>query len=124
MIEIIKDMPVHVAAFRASGKVTKQDYENILMPAVDNLAKAHKKINFLLLLETDVGNYSLGAWVDDVLVGLKHFTKWNRIAIVSHQDAIKKITDIFGHLVPGEYKGFKTGDIASAKNWVSESINK
>ena len=120
MIEIINDLPPHVIGFRATEKVTKEDYENILMPAVDKQSKLFKKINFLLQIETDISNYTFGAWVDDALVGLKHLTHWHKVAIVSHYDSIKKITDIFGHLVPGEYKGFKTEELEDAKKWVAE----
>ncbi len=39
--------------------------------------------------------------------------------MVSNYYVIKKITDIFGKLVPGEYKGFKTEELEEAKNWVA-----
>lgn len=120
MIDILTDLPPHVIGFRATGKVSKQDYEEVLMPAVDNQAKLFKKINFLLLIDTDISNYTLGAWMDDALIGLKHFSHWHKVAIVSHYDSIKKITDIFGHLVPGIYKGFRISELEEAKKWVGE----
>lgn len=119
MIELIKDLPTHVVGFRASGKVNKSDYENVLIPAVDHLAKTFGKINFLLLLDTDVSNFTFGAWVDDALIGVKYFTKWHKIAIISDKDAIKKFTDIFGHLIPGESRGFKITDLDEAITWVA-----
>ena len=120
MIEIMNDLPTNVIGFRSIGKVTKEDYEKILMPAVDAHSKKFNKINYLLLLDTDVSNYTFGAWVDDALVGLKHFTHWHKVAIVSHSDTIKKFTNIFGHLVPGIYKGFQTSELEEAKKWVAE----
>ena len=120
MIEIMNDVPPHVVGFRATGKVTREDYEKIVMPAVENQAKTFNKINFILWLDTDVSNYTFGAWVDDALVGLKHLTHWHKVAIVSHSNAVKKITDIFGHLVPGTYKGFRTSELETAKTWVAE----
>ena len=120
MVQILNDLPPHVIGFRATGKVTKDDYENILMPAVDAHSKKFDKINFLLWVDTDVSNYTFGAWVDDALVGLKHFTHWHKVAIISHYDIIKKITNIFGHLVPGIYKGFQVTELEAAKKWVAE----
>ncbi len=122
MIEIITSLPEHVAAFRATGRVTKDDYRKILMPEVDQIAKKFRKLSFLLLLETDVSNFTIGAWIHDALVGLKHITQWQKIAIISNQSAVKMITDVFGHLVPGEYKGFKIAEFESAKKWVSDNI--
>ena len=120
MIEIIHDLPEKVIGFRATGKVTRDDYEKILMPAVDVQEKKFNKINFLLWVDTDLSNYTFGAWVDDALVGLKHLTHWHKVAIVSHSGTVKKFTDIFGHLVPGIYKGFQTSELEAAKQWVAE----
>ena len=50
MIDILNDLPQHVVGFRATGKVTREDYEKILMPAVDEQSKKFNKINFLLWL--------------------------------------------------------------------------
>jgi len=94
MIEIIQDLPENVIGFHATGKVNKEDYEKILIPAVDTQAKKFNKINFLLWVDTDVSNYTFGAWVDDALVGLKHLTHWHKVAIVSSSDTIKKIINI------------------------------
>ena len=120
MIEIMTDLPGNVIGFRATGKVTKTDYETVLMPAVASHSKKFNKINFLLWVDTDLSNYTFGAWVDDALVGLKHFTHWHKVAIVSHSDTAKKITNIFGHLVPGIYKGFQTSELDTAKTRVAE----
>jgi hypothetical protein len=120
MIELIENMPDHVAAFRASGKVDKQDYEKIVFPVVDDKAKRFGKLNFLLELETPVANYTIGAWIDDALVGLKHFTQWHKIAIISDQKMVAKITDILGHFIPGKAKGFLISELAEAKKWVTE----
>jgi hypothetical protein len=120
MIENLPGFPPNVAAFKATGKISMKDYEDVLVPEVDRVAKAYGKINFLLEIDTDVSNYSMGAWIDDALVGIKHITQWKKVAIISRQDAIKKITDIFGHLVPGEYKGFQMEELEQAKKWVSD----
>ena len=123
MIEIIKGLSPGTAGFRAIEKVTKEDYEGVLMPEVNRISKAFPKINFLLILGTNVGNYSIGSWIDDALVGLKHLFKWHRVAIVSEQKMVKKITDIFGHLVPGEYKGFLKKMLKWPKNGCQNKAN-
>jgi hypothetical protein len=120
MIEVLDGFPPNVAAFKASGQVTKQDYDTVVMPKVDAMVKKHHKINFLLDLETDVGNFTMGAWVNDALVGLKHLTDFKKVAIISHQENVKKVTNIMGHFVPGTYKGFTAEELEEAKKWVSE----
>jgi hypothetical protein len=119
MIELLTGFPPHVAAFKATGKITMKDYDDLIMPEVDRIAKALGKVSFMLVLDTDVSNYSLGAWVEDAMLGIKHISHWKKVAIVSQQEAIKKITDLFGHVLPGEYKGFKMEDLEQAKTWIA-----
>jgi SpoIIAA-like len=119
MIQRITDVPSYVAGFEASGEVTKADYETIVMPAVKDVVTTHGHIHFLLVLKTDVGNYTIGAWWEDVLLGLKNITSWKKMAIVSDQEGVKKFTDVFSVLVPGESKGFGLNQVEEAKVWVS-----
>jgi hypothetical protein len=119
MIQLIENVPANVAAFRASGQVTKEDYENVVVPEVDRHVQQDHELNFLLQLDTDVENFTMGAWMQDALLGLKNITKWRRAAIVTDSDKIIKVTDGFSFLVPGEFKGFKKEDFGAAVNWVS-----
>lgn len=121
MIEVINGLPAYVAGFRAIGKVTREDYQKIIYPLVGSIAKAFGKINYLLVIETSLSNYSAGAWIDDAVLGITYFNKWNKLAIVSHSDGIKKFTDVFGKLIPGETKGFKMQDLPFAKEWISKN---
>src|SRR5947209_8699561 len=119
MIEKITDIPDYVAGFIASGEVTRQDYENLVVPEIDRLVDKHGHIHFLLVLNTDVGNYTAGAWVKDALVGLKHATKWKKMAIVSDQKGVQKVTDAISPIIPGVSKGFSFDELNVAKSWVS-----
>jgi hypothetical protein len=119
MIQIIKEVPGNVAAFRAIGEVTKEDYENTVVPEVDRLVKATGELNFLLQLDTDIENFTAGAWMQDAWVGLKNIAKWHRAAIVTESDKIIAMTNGFSYLVPGEFKGFKKESLEEAVKWVS-----
>ena len=119
MIELLNDVASNVAGFRAKGKVTKEDYEHVVVPEVEKKLASAGKIHFLLYLDTDVGNYTAGAWLEDGLIGLKHFTKWHKMAIVSDQESVRKFTDIFSFISPGEAKGFTKDEYQEAKTWVA-----
>ena len=61
----------------------------------------------LLVLDTDIKNFTAGAWLQDALLGLKHLGKWNRAAIVTDSEDIISFTNGFSYVVPGEFHGFK-----------------
>lgn len=118
MIQIINS-PDNVAAFRAVGEVTKEDYETVVVPAIEALVSKTDKLNFLLELDTDLANFTAGAWWEDLMIGIKNFGKWNRSAIVTNSDNIITFTNGFSFIAPGEYKGFKKHEIGIALLWVS-----
>ena len=119
MINIITDAPANVAAFKATGEVEKEDYDKIVIPAIDALVKQQDTINFLLVLDTSITEFSAGALLKDIGVGLKHFTKWHKMAIVSESTGINTFTDFFSYIAPGQAKGFTHAQLEEATEWVS-----
>ncbi|MBC7915580.1 MAG: STAS/SEC14 domain-containing protein [Pyrinomonadaceae bacterium] len=121
MLEIINDLPAHVLGVKATGEVDAADLKTILLPALEQQAESFDSINYLLVLDTSVKNFSAGAWFQDMMAGLKNFSKWNKIAVVTDETAVEKFTDLFSIAVPGKSKGFKHTELEEAKNWVASS---
>ncbi|MCW3112006.1 MAG: hypothetical protein JWR18_402 [Segetibacter sp.] len=122
MVELLNGFPPHVAAYRATGKVNKDEYEQVVMARVDEVAATYGKINFLVLLETDFENYSGAAFLDYLKVSFEHFTKWNRMAIVTDERWVRKAYDMLSPLVHGVINGFELKQFEDAKEWVSEPL--
>ena len=119
MITVINTAPANTAAFRATDHVGKADYDNIVIPVIDALVKKQGHINFMLVLDTSISHFSIGALMKDLGVGLKHFTKWHKMAIISESGAINTFTDLFSYIAPGEAKGFTHAQLKEAEKWVS-----
>lgn len=117
MITIINDAPENVAAFNASGEVTKEDFENLVIPYVKNKVEKFDELNYLLYLDTDLSNFTMGAWLQDALLGIKNLSKWNRAAIVTDKEGVQNFTDIFSVLMPGEFKSFPKENLYNALYW-------
>ena len=123
MVELLHDFPAHVAAYRASGAISKEEYEELVVSRVNEVALSFNKINFLVLLETDIDNYSIGSFFDYLKVSFEHFFKWNRMAIVSDQKSVRTFYDTLSPLVHGEVRGYTHHDYHEAKKWVSAPID-
>ncbi|WP_292010694.1 STAS/SEC14 domain-containing protein [Chryseobacterium sp.] len=117
MITIIPEAPQNVAAFNATGEVTKEDFENLVFPRVKEKVDQFDELNYLLYLDTDLHNFTSGAWWQDALLGLKNLTKWNRTAIVTDKEGVQNFTDIFSVLMPGEFKSFPKENLYNALYW-------
>ena len=123
MIQQITDLPENMVGFRASGEVTKDDFD-IVLQKVEEIVEKTGKLNYLLYLETSPANFTIGAWVKDGLLGVQNLTKWNRAAIVSDSEMVKKFTDVFSDIMPGEFRGFEMDNLQHAIDWTSEKIDK
>jgi len=119
MITEIREVPTNMVAFRATGEVTKEDFEKVVFPAVEKVVERTGELNYLLLLQTDAKNFTLGAWWKDMVLGLKELFKWRRAAIVTDSETIIHFTHIFSIFAPGIYKGFLPDEFDQAVTWVS-----
>ena len=124
MITVLPNEPANVAAFKASGKISKKDFQNLVIPHVEAKVNTFEELNYLLYLDTDLDQFSAGAWLQDVFLGLKNITKWNRAAIVTDKEGIQQFTDIFSVIMPGEFKGFDKDELGLALQWCATGEEK
>lgn len=120
MLEQIKNLPSTVVGFTAKGQVTKEDYDQVFIPAVEELIQRTQEIRFLLVLETDLKNFTFSAWMNDAWMGIKHYTQWKKIAVVNDQGAVNKLYTMASSLVPGEVRSFAATELDQAKAWLAE----
>lgn len=120
MICLVDNLPANMVGFKASGEVTEVDFTNTVMPNVKALIDKTDRLNYMLVLDTSIKNFTAGAWFKDAIMGIRHLLKWNRAAIVTDVEGIRIFTDIFSIIMPGEFKGFEHQDMQAAIDWVSE----
>ena len=118
MLKLIDGLPVNVLGVTAEGEITGEDYENVLIPAIEEKLKANKKIRMLYHLGNKFDGFSLGAMLDDTKIGIKHLTVWDKIAMVSDHEMMNAMVRFFGHLIPCDVRIFKNAEIEEAKKWI------
>jgi hypothetical protein len=118
MIDVIPDMPDNVVALRAKGKVTGEDYERVLIPAVEAAVKEHGKIRLLYHIGNEFSGVEARAMWDDAKVGFKHITAWERIAVISDVDWIRNVMRFFGFVIPGQVRVFRNDQYSEAEEWI------
>lgn len=120
MIRLIDGLPDSVIGFEAVGEIRAGDYKDVLDPAIDAVLATHDKVRFLYLLGADFAGYSGGAMWEDTKVGFDHWTKWEKIALVTDHKGYRDGANAVGWMVPGEFKTFAVADLAGAEAWVAE----
>jgi hypothetical protein len=119
MLQFIKDLPSHVAGVHATGEVRDEDFERVLVPLLDERINSYGRINFLLILDTNVSNFTAGALWKDLKLVLKHYRQWKKIAIVTDQKEVELFIDVFRFIIPGKSRFFPFNKLDEAVRWVS-----
>jgi stage II sporulation SpoAA-like protein len=121
MVEKIDDMPAGTIGFRASGKLTREDYTEVMEPALREAAESGE-IRMLFRL-TDFQGLEPGAWIEDVKIGLGlgigHHSAWKRSAIVTDVEWVGKAFRLFAWMTPGEVAVYGLDQMEEAKAWVA-----
>lgn len=119
MIEALTGFPDNIAAFACRGRVTKTDYLDVVVPAVEAALKRHDKVRVYYEIGADFEAIDpLAVW-EDIKVGLGHLSHWERIAVVSDVAWIGRSMEAFSFLIPGEMKFFSTREKADARSWIA-----
>jgi hypothetical protein len=119
MIEVLPDLPPEVVGLVASGRVTAQDYESVVFPAIESKLKQHAKVRILYQLGPRFSGFTAGAMWDDAKVGLAHLGAWERIAIVTDVDWVRAAVGVFGFVIPCPVKIFSNAQLVEARDWIT-----
>jgi hypothetical protein len=119
MIEL-KQMPdSNIIIVTAKSKITGDDYENSIMPAIKAALEQYDKVRFLYILGEEYDGFEGEAMWDDSKVGLKDLTHFEKIGVVSDRKWIRRSIKAFGFLIPGEVKLFSNDQLDEAETWIA-----
>ena len=117
MIQVISNMSVGTIGLQASGKVSEEDYRDVLVPTI-NAALEQGKVR-LLVRARGRGRLQARPRVvrhQDVVQEPQGIRE--RLAIVSDVDWLENAVKAFGWLMPGKVKVFESDDVRDAKQWL------
>jgi len=119
MIKKLEDLPDGVIGFEVDGKIAAEDYRDVVIPAVEEAARAGD-VRFVIVIPEFHG-MSPGALWQDLKVGVEHFRAWKRIALITDIHWMQQMTSLFGWMTPGEVKTFAMEDRDKAVAWAAGS---
>lgn len=121
MIERIEDVPAGIVGLRASGKLTKDDYTEVLEPALrEGVESGELRLLFVL---TDFHGLEPSAIPEDARTGFRSWIRdhaaWKRFALVTDVEWVAKAMHMFTWLTPGEVLIRDLDGLEEAKRWVA-----
>ena len=118
MIETLPGFPGNIIACLCKGRVTKADYDAVLVPAVREALRTHEEVRLYYETDADFAGIDAGAAWEDFKIGMEHFTRWERIAVVTDVEWIKHMVRLFGFLMPSATRLFSRSEAAQAREWI------
>ena len=121
MIEISSETPDNLVVAVAHGKVTGDDYENVLIPAIEAKLKTQKKVRLLYQIAKDFAGFTASAIWDDAKLGIHHLTAFETVAVVTDVPWITDAVKFFGFFLRCPVKAFRTDKLGEAREWVEHT---
>jgi stage II sporulation SpoAA-like protein len=124
MIERIAVMPPGTLGMRVWGDVTREDYVDGLMPALQEAVDTDGELRLVFQIGPDFDKFTAGMMAADTTKGLsfgvEHWSKWKRMAVVTDVDWLRHAMQLFGWMTPGEQRLFSIAELDEAKEWVDQ----
>lgn len=121
MIRLLDGMPAGVLGLEAIDDVEKEDYQNVLVPAVNAAIAEHGEVRVVYVLGPEFDEYEGEAVWEDLKLGVRHPASFERIAIVTDARWAAPAVKVFSVLWPGQARAFPLADLDAAKHWAAET---
>lgn len=118
MIKMLEGFADNVIAVSAIGRVTREDYEDVLIPQAKATAKRHPKIRCYYEIGADFTGMESGAVWEDFRVGVEYWMRWERVAVVTDIAWITHVVNAFRFLMPGQLRVYPSSEKDTARTWV------
>ena len=114
MLELIDGLPGNIVGIAVSGRLTMQDCQDVLVPAMQRSLKRHEKIRLYYELNS---RFPGAAW-DDLELGLEDLSRCERVAIVTDIGWVRLTVKALRFLIPSEIRVFPTDQADEGRAWI------
>jgi hypothetical protein len=118
MIKLLDGFSEGTVAVACEGYVTREDYEKILIPRINEALARHDKVRIYYEFGPSFSGIDVGAVWEDTKVGLEHLARWERMALVTDVSWIRLAVGAFRFLMPGRLRVFDTAQAGEARLWI------
>ena len=98
--------------------MTAEDYRTILEPLIARATAGGRKARLLMELGEGFEGYDTSAMLADSALGVGHLGSFERIAVVTDAEWLRRAIHLFGGLIPGEVRLFPVLEAAAARAWI------
>ncbi|MCA1298099.1 SpoIIAA family protein [Stappia indica] len=117
MIEVMKESEGALLGVHVSGLLHEADYR-MFLPTLEERFREYGKLRVLFYADESFEGWDLRAAWEDVSVGLKHASDFERMAVVGAPEWVNWCMKLSAFLMKGEIRIFARDEIDDAWAWV------
>src|SRR4051794_14259547 len=122
MVTVIAVDAPGVLAFVIAGRLTRADFQSVLLPPIREVIANGEEIRVLAVIE-DFQGLEAGPLLEELKVaarmGSAEASLRSYFAVVTDTDWVRRSIALFGWLVPGDIRVFATDRRTEAETWLA-----
>jgi SpoIIAA-like len=118
MIEIMKDIPPGIVAVRSVGVLTKQDYDEVVVPLLEEATRTGRRIRCLCQVGPEFRGLTPSAAWEDVRLGLQAMRLFEACAVVSDLAWVRESSRLAAFFMPCPVQVFGEHEREQAIKWL------
>lgn len=111
-----------LVALRVTGKLTREDYQNDILPRLERALVVYDRLRCLCVLDEQYEGITPGAAWEEVRFDAEHRKDFERIAIVSDDEMVRAAVRLGRPLFAGDVRLFANGDRQVAETWIRDGL--
>ena len=117
MLEILPESQGNILGVKAEGKLTKEEFQEILVPRLKAIIAEHGGVRVLFCLDEDVKGWDLAALEHDGF-GRNDLKAFERVATVGATWQLSLEMKMLALLLSGEVRNFSRAELPEAWTWI------
>jgi hypothetical protein len=117
MLEILPESQANILGVKAAGKLSRQEFQEVLVPRLKAIIGEHGRMRVLFFLDGDIQGWDLAALEHDGF-GRNDLQAFERVAVVGASWQISLQMKMLSFLLSGEVRNFPRDELYEAWNWI------
>jgi hypothetical protein len=118
MIKVLPESKGNILLFRAVGKLTDQDYKDVLISRLESSMREHGKARLQLDMGDDFDGWEAVALWDDARFGFAHRNDFEKMGVIGGPGWVEWGLKLAAMVVSGEIRSFSPDEREEALNWI------
>ena len=119
MIEVMTDVPPGIFAVRSVGTLTKEEYDAVVVPMLEEATRTGRRIRCLCQVGPEFRGLTPSAAWEDVRLGLRALRLFEACAVVSDLGWVRESTRLAAFFMPCPVQVFGEHEREQAIKWLS-----